>query len=143
MGGNMTEIRYVKKEDEQFWFSLDSHLSKAVFEEKVRTGSGYVLLLDGNPIGLLRYSLFWDNTPFCNMLFVDGEYQRKGYGRQLMEFWENEMKKQGYAMLLTSTQADETAQHFYRKLGYKDCGSLIIDIPRFAQPMEIFFIKEV
>lgn len=29
-------------------------------------------------------------------------------------------------------QVDETAQHFYRKLGYKDSGSLIIDIPTYA-----------
>ena len=30
----------------------------------------------------------------------------------------------GYGMVLTSTQVDEDAQHFYRKLGYKDCGGL-------------------
>lgn len=139
----MTEIRYVKKEDEPFWYRLDKHLPKAEFEEKVRTRRGYVILLDGTPAGLLRYSLFWDNTPFCNMLFIDEKYQRKGCGRQLMEYWENDMKEQGYAMLLTSTQADETAQHFYRKQGYTDCGGFIIDIPGFAQPMELFFIKEI
>lgn len=139
----MTEIRYVKKEDEQFWYRLDKHLPGTEFEEKVRTKRGYVLLLEDMPVGLLRYSLFWDNTPFCNMLYIEKEYQRKGYGKLLMEYWENDMKEQGYAMLLTSTQVDETAQHFYRKQGYKDCGGLIIDIPRFAQPMEMFFIKEI
>lgn len=41
----------------------------------------------------------------------------------LIEEWEKDMKEQGYGMLLTSTQVDETAQHFYRKLGYKDSGS--------------------
>ena len=87
----MTEIRYVKKEDEPFWYRLDKHLPKAEFEEKVRTRRGYVILLDGTPAGLLRYSLFWDNTPFCNMLFIDEKYQRKGCGRQLMEYWENDM----------------------------------------------------
>lgn len=43
-----------------------------------------------------------------------------------MEYWEQDMKRQGYGMLLTSTQVDETAQHFYRKLGYKDCGGFVI-----------------
>ena len=137
----MTEIRYVKKEDEPFWYRLDKHLPKAEFEEKVRTRRGYVILLDGTPAGLLRYSLFWDNTPFCNMLFIDEKYQRKGCGRQLMEYWENDMKEQGYGMLLTSTRVDETAQHFYRKQGYQDCGGLIFDVPKYAQPMELFFIK--
>lgn len=42
-----------------------------------------------------------------------------------------------------SLQVDETAQHFYRKLEYKDSGSLIIDIPTYAQPMEMFFVKEI
>ena len=41
----------------------------------------------------------------------------KGYGRLLMEHWEQDMKEQGHGMLLTSTQVDEDAQHFYRRLG--------------------------
>lgn len=60
-----------------------------------------------------------------------------------MEHWENEMKLQGYGMLLTSTQVDEEAQHFYRKIGYKDCGSLIIDIPQYKQPIELFLVKSI
>ena len=110
---------------------------------KVRDKRGYVLLEDEIPIGLLRYNLFWDNTPFCNMLFVDWNHQGKGYGKNLMEHWENDMKLQGYKMLLTSTQVDENAQHFYRKLGYKDCGGFVIDLPEDSQPMELFLIKSI
>ena len=51
------------------------------------------------------------------------------------------MKSQGYCMVLTSTQVDEEAQHFYRKLGYKDCGGLVVDIQGYEQPMELFLIK--
>ena len=36
---------------------------------------------------------------------------------------------------------DETAQHFYRKNGYTDCGSLLMNIPGFEQPMEMFLSK--
>ena len=100
-----------------------------------------VLLEDNKPVGLLRYNLFWDKFPFCTMLFIEQNYQRKGYGRKLMEHWENDMKSKGYGMLLTSTQVDENAQHFYRKLGYKDCGGLVIDVPEFKQPMELFLVK--
>lgn len=139
----MIKIRYLEASDKQFWYSLDKHLPETEFYNKVQTKRGYILLLDDKPIGLLRYNLFWDNTPFCTMLLVDEKYQRKGYGEHLMKYWENDMKMQGYGMLLTSTQADETAQHFYRKLGYKDCGGFVIDIPAYAQPMEIFFMKAI
>jgi len=44
------------------------------------------------------------------------------------------MKLLGYVAVMTSTNSDEQAQHFYRKLGYKDCGCLILDIPRMEQP---------
>lgn len=87
--------------------------------------------------------MFWDNTPFCNMLYIVEQYQRQGYGKALMNHWENEMKQQGYGMLLTSTQVDEEAQHFYRKIGYKDCGSLTIDNPQHKQPMELFLAKAI
>ena len=46
-------------------------------------------------------------------------------------------------MLFTSTQVDEEAQHFYRKLGYQDRGGIIIDIPGYEQPMEMLMIKAI
>lgn len=139
----MIGIRYVKSEDKEFWYSLDRHLPECEFDNKVSSKRGYILLDSTKPIGLLRYNLFWDSIPFCTMLMIDWKNQRKGYGKRLMEHWENDMRSQGYGMLLTSTQVDEEAQHFYRKLGYKDCGGFIIDIPGFEQPMEMFFIKKI
>lgn len=139
----MTEIRYVQAEDKEFWYSLDRHLPEQEFHDKIRNRRGYVLLEGNKPVGLLRYNLFWDNTPFCTMLFVDREHRGKGYGKKLMERWEADMKAQGYGMLLTSTQVNEEAQHFYRKLGYKDCGGFVIEVPGYEQPMELFLIKSI
>ena len=137
----MIEIKYVTEKDKEFWYSLDKHLPISEFDKKVRDKQGYVLWENGIPVGILRYNLFWDNTPFCTMLFVDWPFQKQGYGRKLMEYWEEEMKKAGYGMLLVSTQVDEGAQHFYRKIGYKDCGGFTIDIPGYEQPMEMFLSK--
>lgn len=139
----MVEIRYVQSADKEFWYALDKHLPEPEFDKKVRDRQGYVILENHTPVGLLRYNLFWDNTPFCTLLFIDWPHQGKGCGRKLMEYWENDMKAQGYGMILTSTQVDENAQHFYRKLGYKDCGGLVVDIPGYGQPMEMFFIKKL
>lgn len=137
------EIRYVQSSDKEFWYRLDRHLPEKEFQNKVALQRGYIISEDEIPVGLLRYNLFWDNTPFCTMLFVDWEHQKKGYGKKLMEHWESDMKAQGYGMVLVSTQVDEQAQHFYRKLGYKDCGGFVIDIPGYEQPMEMFLIKKI
>ena len=141
----MLEIRYVQIEDKEFWYSLDKHLPEQEFACKVSDKRGYILLNDNKPIGLLRYNLFWDNTPFCTMLFIDHEHQGKGYGKKLMEHWENDMKSQGYGMLLTSTQVDEGAQHFYRRLGYKDCGapsSTCVDVKSIPYPCDFISFSQ-
>lgn len=137
------DIRYVKPEDKSFWYSIDKHLPEAEFDKKVRYNQGYVLFDDDKPIGLLRYNLFWDNTPFCTLLFIEAQHQKHGYGRYLMSHWEQDMRIQGYGMVLTSTQVDEDAQHFYRKLGYKDCGGFTVDVPGYEQPMELFMVKQL
>ncbi len=131
------EIRHVNKKDRKFWKSLDKHLSEAEFDKKVRDKQGYVISENGQPIGILRYNLFWDNTPFCTLLYIDEKYRNRGYGKSLMQFWENEMRSLGYDWILVSTQSDETAQHFYRKLGYRDCGELSAP----DQPIELFLSK--
>ena len=137
MKGNNLQIRHVQANDKAFWFSLDKHFSETEFDKKVRDGQGYVLTVDNCPVGILRYNLFWDNTPFCTLLYIAEKFQRSGYGKRLMDFWESEMKALGYDWLLVSTQSDENAQHLYRAIGYADCGSLIAP----DQPMEIFFGK--
>ncbi len=133
------EIRYVQDGDKEFWFSFDKHISESEFEKKVRDKQGYVLFADNLPVGILRYNLFWDNTPFCTLLYIAESFRSSGYGTKLMNFWESEMLSLGYDWLLVSTQSDETAQYFYRTLGYRDCGSLLAP----NQPLELFLGKHL
>lgn len=139
----MIKIRYAEKSDKLFWLSLDRHLSESGFEQKVRDKMGYILSEDETPTAILRYNFFWDLIPFCTLLYVDGACRGRGYGTALMDNWEREMKQSGHEMLMTSTQADESAQHFYRKIGFHDAGGLIINSGKFKQPTELFFIKEI
>lgn len=137
----MLTIRYVEPGDKDFWFTLDKHLSGMEFDRKIRDKMGYVLLEDNIPAGILRYNLFWDNTPFCNLLYIASACQHRGFGKTLMLHWEEEMKRAGYEWVMVSTQSDEDAQHFYRKIGYQDAGALVLNTPCAAQPMELFFTK--
>lgn len=139
----MIEIRYVKETDKDFWFRLDRHISKDELDRKIRDKMGYVLFENDLPVGVLRYGLFWDSIPFCNLIYIEESYQKKGYGSALMEYWEADMKRQGYEVVMTSTQSDEEAQHFYRKIGYKENGNMIFNISGYEQPMEMLFIKDI
>lgn len=74
-----------------------------------------------------------------NMLYVMEEYRGSGGGRKLVEFWESEMKRQGYPKVMTSTQANEYAQHFYTRLGYEAIGGFLLG----GEPYEMLFAKEI
>ena len=80
---------------------------------------------------------------FLNLLFILPAYRGKGYGAGAMTQWEQEMKKRGFKTLLISTQVDESAQFFYRKIGYVDCGGLVFQGTPFSQSMEMFMRKVV
>lgn len=118
---------------------LDVHIGEAALRAAIEQKRVLTAKEDERLLGWLRYNLFWDNTPFMNLLFVLEPYRGMHIGKQLVLRWENEMKLQKHALLMTSTQADETAQHFYRKLGYRDAGALLPP----GQALEIFFIKEI
>ena len=72
-----------------------------------------------------------------NMVYILDEYQKMGIGKMLVKYWEKEMKKIGYNNVLASTQSNEEAQHFYRRLRYKEIG----EFKYFNDPYEIMFQK--
>lgn len=134
------KIEYGSEVNFQFILDNDRHVSKELIENKLKEKEIIIASDEDNKIiGWLRYSYFWDNTPFMNMLYINENYRNNGIGKELVLFWENEMKKKGYELLMTSTLSNEEAQHFYRKLGYKDSGSLLLP----NEPLEIIFIKNI
>lgn len=135
------ELKVVTTQDKEFVMSMDKHVDETGYANRVYTKSGYVIWEGKERVGTMVHCVLWDNMPFLNFLFIKEEQRGKGLAKQAMLAWENEMKKQGYKMTLISTQADEDAQHFYRKLGYIDCGGLIFHDTPFDQPMEMFFRK--
>ena len=135
------ELRVMNQQDIGFVRSVDTHGDEAAFQNRVLTRSGFVLWEGDQPVGLMHHSILWDRLPFLNFLFVLEAQRGRGFGSGAMAAWEDEMKRRGYKMVLLSTQADETAQHFYRKLGYVDCGGMIFQNTPFDQPTELFFRK--
>ena len=132
-------IHYATLEDLHWLKNNDKHVDIEVLNKKILDNEVIIVKKENSSIGWLRFGFFWDEIPFMNMLFINEEYRKKGIGKKLVQFWEKEMKKRRYKIIMTSSQSDEDAQHFYRKIGYTDAGSLTLP----EQPLEVFFIKKI
>ncbi|MBQ7307237.1 MAG: GNAT family N-acetyltransferase [Clostridia bacterium] len=118
---------------------FDKHIAKQELLNLINQKRVYIIKQNQAFAGWLRYNLFWDNTPFMNMLYVLDDFQKQGLGKQMVSYWENEMKSLGYKYLLTSTQSNETAKFFYEKLGYKNIGGFYY----LDDPYEIIYAKKL
>ena len=133
-----TIIRFASSADLSFLAEHDHHIALSELDSAIRLNR--VLLIEtagGEPAGWLRWSLFWDNTPFMNLLYLLEAYRMQGYGRALTRHWEALMREQGHTAVMTSTQANEGAQHFYRHLGYEDVGGFLLP----GEPYELMMHK--
>ncbi|MFA4815129.1 MAG: GNAT family N-acetyltransferase [Candidatus Gracilibacteria bacterium] len=133
-------ITYATLKDLEYLKKNDIHIDIKRLEKKISDKELIIAKDNMKHIGWLRFGYIWDTIPFMSMLAIEDEYQKKGIGTNLTKFWEREMKKCKHKLVMTSSQADEEAQHFYRKLGYHDMGALfeIND-----GPAEIFFSKKL
>ena len=130
---------YAASADFEYVLGHDHHLSGEVIRSKIERDEVIVIHAQDKPVGWLRFNYFWDEIPFMNMLFVDEAQRGKGYARGLIRFWEQEMQKRNFRWVMTSTLSNENAQHLYRKLGYRDCGSLFLP----DEPLEIILMKQL
>ncbi len=137
------EIRKLQLKDKDFVLNLDKGMNESIFNSHVYTRTGYIIEDNNKSIGIMYYTLMWNKIPFLNLIYLLENYRCKGFGTQSINLWEDDMRIRGYKMVLVSTQVDEKAQHLYRKLGYKDCGVLILGDTLFKQPAELFMRKNL
>lgn len=137
--GMPTTTRAATEADLPMLSGLDRHLRDADLAQVVSLGRVLVAVADGEVRGLLRWGLLWDEIPFMNLLMVDPGHRRRGLGSSLVRAWEGVHAAAGHRMVLTSTQADEQAQHFFRRLGYVDSGALLLP----GEPTELILRKEL
>jgi ribosomal protein S18 acetylase RimI-like enzyme len=109
------------------------------FRDPIRDGRLRIIQLAGSRVGVLKFCFLWETYPFIETLMILEPQRGKGHGRDAVRAWEAEMKERGFDVVLTSTQADEGAQHFWRKLGYVDCGMLLLP----DKPAELFLLRRL
>ncbi len=134
-----TSIAFAGPGDLDYLASKDPHVSPDAIREKIGRREILVLLHEGRRAGFLRFGYFWDRIPFINLLWVDEGSRGAGLGTRLISFWENEMRELGHDVVMTSTLSSERAQHLYRRLGYEDCGSLLVP----GEPTELLLVKRL
>ncbi len=130
-------IRPATPGDLPFLAENDRHVSPAELDNIIRLGRLLIIEVQGERAGWLRWNLFWDNTPFMNLLYLLDGHRMQGHGRALVRHWEQQMQERGFPAVMTSTQANEPAQHFYRHLGYRDIGGFLQD----GEPYELILSK--
>lgn len=130
-------IRPASPADLSFLAEHDRHVTPAELDNIIRLGRILLIEAGGERVGWLRWNLFWDNTPFMNMLYLLDGHRMQGHGRALVRHWEQLMREKGYPTVMTSTQANEAAQHFYRHLGYVDIGGFL----QAGEPYELILSK--
>ena len=132
-------IKYADKNDFEILKKHEHCINEIELKNSINAKKILVMFNNDVFIGWLRFNLFWDIIPFMNILYFLEEYRGKGYGKQLMNYWEKEMLKSNYKIVLTSTLSSERAQFFYRKNGFVDCGSLLLP----NEPLEIILLKNL
>ena len=64
------QVRIADVRDREILAQYDRHVSLEELERSISLGRVMIAEENGKFAGWLRWNLFWDNTPFMNMLFV-------------------------------------------------------------------------
>ncbi|MDN4472750.1 GNAT family N-acetyltransferase [Demequina zhanjiangensis] len=136
---HQASIRTADQADLVHLTTLDTHVRAAELERVVSLGRALLAEQDSEIVGWLRWSLFWDEHPFMNMLMVRADLRGNGIGTSLIEAWLDSARASQHVRVMTSTLSTESAQHFYRRLGFVDCGEL--QLP--GEPVELLFRMEL
>ena len=136
---NSVRTRFANDHDIDWLAAHERHVARTVIVAKVARAEILIAEVADERVGWLRWNYFWDEIPFMNLLFIVEPLRGRSYGRALVDEWERAMWGKGHRRVLTSTLSDEGAQHFYRKLGYRDTGALLLP----GEALEILLMKEL
>ncbi len=136
------EIMYAT--EEYFDWIVENHFlsdvehKRRIIKDKIERKE--IIVLEGQA-GILMWGFLGDVIPIMTYLMVEDGFQRKGLGTLLVKRWEELMKIEGHLLVMTSTEVVNTAQQFYRKLGYKDIGGYLN--PPEYKVYELILVKEI
>ena len=124
MEDGIIQIR-VAGEDDLPFVGQDGYLARDVLQRKIAAHEVLIAELDGVAIGYLRLEFLWSRLPYIGLIRVLDGWRRRGVGRALLRFVEQDLLARGYRVLYSSTQADEAEpQAWHRQAGFQECGNI-------------------
>lgn len=132
-------LRAATEQDFSFLRAFSAGPDDETLRSQIREGRLRIIESAGEPVGFLKFYVIWEELPFLEVLMVREDRRRRGIGRDAVRAWEREMAARSFQQALISTQADETAQEFWRRIGYRDCGALTLP----GKPAELFLFREI
>jgi GNAT superfamily N-acetyltransferase len=136
------DIRYGEDADHAYLLNHDHHVDPDWIRRCILDRQ-YILATEGpQKAGFLRFSMFWGKIPYMDLVWVSESYRRQGVGSGMFHFWEQEMKKRGATILMTSSMHDEPEpQEWHRRNGFRPSGQLTFG--KLQEPPEVFFVLDL
>ncbi len=79
-----------------------------------------VLQKDKQIIGFITYLISWENTGHIELFAINNNFQRHGYGTQLVTYAINDLQQMGATSInICVSEKNRKAQALYYKLGFK------------------------
>src|ERR1041385_4778914 len=129
-------------DDDLTFVGQDGFVGPDVLRRKIAAGEGFIAESEGMPVGYFRLEFLWSSIPYIALIRVNESFRRRGAGRALVQFVEQQLLARGHSVLYSSSQANEPEpQAWHRTMGFKECG-IIAGINR-GDIGEIFFRKQL
>lgn len=132
-------LRAAKETDFDFLRGFPNGPGDEQIRGQIRCGRLRIIESASTPVGFIKFVVLWETLPFIEVLVIREDYRGQGLGREAVRRWEKEMATLSFNRTLISTQADETAQEFWRRIGYSECGSLSLP----GKPIELFMFRDI
>jgi GNAT superfamily N-acetyltransferase len=123
-----------------------NRISPDLLQAKIGAREVVLARLGTETVGWMTHTLLYDTVPFINLLVVAEGHRRQGIGRQMVEFLEGQVKATGADTMMTSSTANEEGQFFWREMGFRDIGGVLLayfamDVTQ--DPFQLVFIWTV
>ncbi len=132
-------LRTAQDKDLAFLRGFSSECRDDQLRAQIRDGRLRIIESSEGSVGFIKFYVLWEVLPFIEVVMIRNDCRGRGIGRAAVRAWEEEMSARSFQRAIVSTQADERAQYFWRRVGYQDCGSLALP----GRPVELFMYRDI